>query len=141
MTRHFSAMSKLERDERLYYERIYTAVEQVPRGQVATYGDIAAIVGDGCDARIVGHALGALGARAPTVPWQRVLSRTGGISTSGFGQRELLEAEGVTFDEQGHVKLDAHHWEGPSEEWARAHGFQTLPRRPGSAPDPQLRLF
>ena len=135
------AMSTPVRDERDFYERIYTASEQVPRGQVATYGDIAAIVGNGCDARIVGHALGALGARAATVPWQRIINRTGGISTSGHGQRELLEAEGVTFDERGHVRMDAHHWPGPSEEWARAHGFQTLPKRPGSAPDPQLRLF
>lgn len=134
-------MSTPVRDEREYYERIYTACEQVPHAKVATYGDIATIVGDGCDARIVGHALGALGARAETVPWQRIINRNGGISTSGFSQRELLEAEGVAFDEKGHVRMDAHHWTGPSEEWARAHGFQTLPKRPGSAPDAQLRLF
>lgn len=134
-------MSTSARDERDYFERIYTVAEQVPRGQVATYGDLATIVGEGCDARIVGHALGALGARAKTVPWQRIISRTGGISTSGHGQRELLEAEGVAFDEKGHVRMAAHHWEGPSEEWARARGFQPLPRRPGSAPDAQLRLF
>ncbi|MCP3144506.1 MGMT family protein [Pyxidicoccus xibeiensis] len=134
-------MSTPPRDEREYFERIYTAVEQVPPGQVATYGDIATIVGDGCDARIVGHALGALGARSATVPWQRVINRNGGISTSGYGQREALAAEGVTFDERGHVRMDAHHWQGPSEQWARAHGFQTLPARPGSVPDAQLRLF
>jgi len=134
-------MTKVERDERLYYERIYTVAAQVPRGKVATYGDLAAIVGDGCDARIVGHAMGALGHRAATVPWQRIINRNGGISTSGHGQRELLVAEGVAFDERGHVQLDAHQWEGPSEEWARARGFQTLPKRPGSAPDPQMRLF
>ncbi|QSQ26817.1 MGMT family protein [Pyxidicoccus parkwayensis] len=134
-------MSTSPRDEREYFERIYTASEQVPSGKVATYGDIATIVGDGCDARIVGHALGALGARAETVPWQRIINRTGGISTSGYSQRELLEAEGVAFDERGHVRMDAHHWTGPSEEWARAHGFQTLPKRPGSEPDAQLRLF
>ncbi len=134
-------MSTSTRDEREFYERIYTVAEQVPHGQVATYGDLATIVGHGCDARIVGHAMGALGARARTVPWQRIVNRTGGISTSGHGQRELLEAEGVAFDERGHVRLDAHHWAGPSEEWAREHGFQTLPQRPGSAPDPQLRLF
>ncbi|MFP2930313.1 MGMT family protein [Pyxidicoccus sp. 3LG] len=134
-------MSTPARDERDYYERIYTVVEQVPHGQVATYGDIATIVGDGCDARVVGHALGALGARAEKVPWQRIINRTGGISLSGHGQRAKLEAEGVTFDERGHVRMDAHHWPGPSEEWARSRGFQTLPPRPGSVPDAQLRLF
>lgn len=81
-------MSTPPRDERDYFERIYTVTTQVPPGQVATYGDIAVIVGDGCDARVVGHALGALGARADSVPWQRVINRTGGISTSGYGQRK-----------------------------------------------------
>lgn len=128
-------------DEREYYERIYTVVEQVPRGQVATYGDIATIVGGRCDARIVGHALGALGPRARTVPWQRVINRTGRISTSGVHQRELLEAEGVEFDDQGHALLERFQWAGPSEEWARARGFQPLPKRDAEAPSPQLRLF
>ena len=129
------------RDEREYYERIYTVVEQVPRGQVATYGDIATVVGDGCDARFVGHALGALGPRSQTVPWQRILSRTGRISTSGFNQRELLEAEGVEFDPKGHALLERFQWAGPSEEWAKARGFQPLPKPEGSAPSPQLTLF
>lgn len=128
-------------DEREYYERIYTVVEQVPRGQVATYGDIATIVGGGCDARIVGHALGALGPRARTVPWQRIINRTGRISTSGVHQRELLEAEGVEFDTKGHALLERFQWPGPNEEWARARGFQPLPKGDPGAPDPQLRLF
>jgi len=134
-------MSTPTRDERDYYERIYTVTCQVPHGQVATYGDIATIVGEGCDARVVGHALGALGARADRVPWQRVINRTGGISTSGFGQRGALEAEGVTFDDHGHVRMDSHHWTGPTEEWARAHGFQPLPPRAAKPADAQLRLF
>ncbi len=135
------------RDERafyVHYERIYTVVGQVPRGEVATYGDIATIVGNGCEARVVGHALGALGARAASVPWQRILSRSGGISTPGADQRKLLEAEGVTFDDKGHVVMERHHWVGPTEEWARTHGFHTLPRREkpaAAAPDSQLRLF
>lgn len=129
------------RDERVYYERIYTVCEQVPRGQVATYGDIAAIVGDGCDARMVGHAMAALGPRSATVPWQRILARTGSISTSGYRQREILESEGITFDDKGHARMDAHHWPGPSEEWAQARGFQTLARKDKAVPDSQLKLF
>jgi methylated-DNA-protein-cysteine methyltransferase-like protein len=42
------------------YEKIYTVAEQIPPGMVATYGDIAAIVGGGCDARTVGFALNEL---------------------------------------------------------------------------------
>ena len=43
--------------ERRLYQRIYQVVQQVPRGRVATYGDIAAIVDEGCDARTVGAAM------------------------------------------------------------------------------------
>jgi methylated-DNA-protein-cysteine methyltransferase-like protein len=130
-----------EKDERAYYERIYTVVEQVPRGRVASYGDIAAIVGDGCDARIVGHALGALGPRAAKVPWQRIINHTGRISTSGLRQREQLEAEGVEFDAKGYALMERFHWEGPSEEWAKARGFHPLPKPEAERPAPQLRLF
>ena len=123
------------------FERIYQVCEQVPSGQVATYGDIAAIVGQGCDARTVGHAMAALGSRAASVPWQRIINRTGGISTSGPRQHELLEEEGVAFDDKGHVRMDAHHWAGPSEAWARAHGFTVLPPRDAPAQAAQLKLF
>ncbi|MBZ4398156.1 MGMT family protein [Myxococcus sp. MISCRS1] len=134
-------MTQPARDERDYFERIYTVVQAVPSGKVATYGDIATIVGDGCDARVVGHALGALGARSATVPWQRIINRTGGISLTGHGQKELLEAEGVGFDERGQARMDLHHWSGPSEDWARARGFQPLPAPTAKPAAAQLSLF
>jgi len=119
----------MQHDYRLY-ERIYQVVAKVPRGAVATYGDIAAVVGGGCDARTVGYALGELPpGRAETVPWQRVVNREGGISTRGLLQRDLLEQEGVAFDDQGRALLPRHRWPGPSPEWAAQHGFQTLPER------------
>ena len=81
-------------DRQTLDERIYEVVGQVPRGTVATYGDIAAIVGDGCDARTVGYALNDLPkASEGAVPWQRVINSMGGISTRGPLQRRLLEDE------------------------------------------------
>jgi methylated-DNA-protein-cysteine methyltransferase-like protein len=134
------------RDERDYYEPIYKVVGQIPRGKVSAYGDIAAIVGDGCDARIVGHALGALGPRSMEVPWQRVIGRKknkGHITTAGLHQREKLEAEGIEVDENLDISLEKFRWAGPSQDWAKAHGVQVLP--PDAAgeqvPDSQLRLF
>jgi methylated-DNA-protein-cysteine methyltransferase-like protein len=94
------------------YEQIYEAVLQVPPGYVATYGDIAAMVG-GCDARTVGYALNELPKwREQEVPWQRIINGQGGISTRGVQQRERLEAEGIAFDERGRVSLARFRWRG-----------------------------
>jgi methylated-DNA-protein-cysteine methyltransferase-like protein len=123
------------------YERVYQVVSQVPAGQVTTYGDVAQVVGGGCDGRLVGQALGAMGARAEQVPWQRVVNREGSISTRGLAQRALLEAEGVTFDAAERVILAQHRWSGPDAEWAAQHGFQTLPPRDAGEQAEQLPLF
>ena len=124
------------------YERIYAVVEQVPPGAVASYGDIAAVVGGGCDARTVGYALGELPAgRARAVPWQRVVNREGGISTRGLQQRQLLEAEGVPFDSAGRVIMARCRWEGPDPAWAEEHGFHPLPPRDEGDRAEQLGLF
>ena len=111
-------------------ERIYTAVLQIPSGTVASYGEIATVVGGGVEAREVGYALGDLPTtRQHEVPWQRVVARDGAISTRGSDQRMLLEAEGVAFDEGGHVIMARHAWRGPDPAWAAAHGFHTLPNK------------
>lgn len=112
------------------YERIYQVIDQVPYGMVSTYGDIAMIVGGGCDARTVGYALNETPKeREGTTPWQRIINREGGISTRGLLQRQLLEAEGVAFDARDHVIMARFRWAGPGREWAEAHGFSTLPPR------------
>jgi len=114
----------------LLYERIYRVIEQVPHGMVSTYGDIAAIVGGGCDARTVGYALREMPEnRADSVPWQRIINKAGDISTRGLRQRQLLEAEGIAFDARDHVIMARFRWAGPTPEWATANGFNLLPPR------------
>jgi methylated-DNA-protein-cysteine methyltransferase-like protein len=128
-----------EKPDYALYERVYTACEQVPHGQVATYGDIAVVVGGGCDARTVGYALNELPEGRASVPWQRIINKEGGISTRGLTQRQILEDEGVEFDARGHVIMARFHWQGPSAEWAAANGFYTLP--PRGEQGEQLSLF
>ncbi len=96
------------------YRRIYKTVRRIPRGRVATYGQIAELAGLPGHARQVGYALHALkpGTR---VPWHRVINAQGRISLRAFPgadvrQRQLLEAEGVLFAANGGVKLIEFRW-------------------------------
>lgn len=103
-------------DDSLYH-RIYAVVCQIPYGHVATYGQIAAIVGK-CTARSVGFAMAAVPA-GTDIPWHRVINHEGRISSrrrgdGGIRQRGLLEAEGVCFDRQGRVSFHAVGWRGPA---------------------------
>ena len=78
---------------------IWRAVRSVPAGRVATYGEIAEQVGDGCTARQVGAAL----RRSPKslrLPWHRIIAAGGRIALpgeAGVEQRLRLESEGVQF--------------------------------------------
>lgn len=101
-----------------FFERVYRLVRQIPAGKVASYGQIAALLGHPQAARTVGWALSALPAdQVAAVPWQRVINSAGRISISRADlsadlQRALLEAEGVEFDERGYVDLHRFGWEG-----------------------------
>ncbi|NNJ08974.1 6-O-methylguanine DNA methyltransferase [Chloroflexales bacterium ZM16-3] len=121
------------------YARIYLLCGQIPSGMVTSYGDVAAMVGGGCDARTVGEALRAIGEHAPDVPWQRIVSQDGVISTRGLEQRRLLESEGVAFDRRARVLMLYHRWGGPGAEFAAAHRFGPPPPH-DDAPE-QLELF
>ncbi len=96
------------------YGRIYAVVRRVPRGKVATYGQVAVLAGMRGHARQVGYALHAL-PRGSLVPWHRVMNAKGEISLrkSAGGeltQRILLEQEGIAFDLRGRVSLGKFGW-------------------------------
>ena len=89
------------------WETFYEQVRKVPRGRVASYGQIAELAGLEGHARQVGYALHALPADSG-VPWHRVVNAKGEISPRSAGdshelQRMLLEAEGVKFDAKGRI--------------------------------------
>ncbi|MCB0156794.1 MAG: MGMT family protein [Caldilineaceae bacterium] len=112
------------------YARVYAVVRQIPPGKVATYGQIAGIVGN-CTARMVGYAMSALPSGSD-VPWQRVVNAQGKISPRGADlstlyQRELLEEEGIAFSKAGAVNLRQVRWEGPDFDWLVEHGFDPEP--------------
>ena len=122
---------------------VWEIVRQVPAGKVTTYGKVASWVPtpagmnlrdfETFGARWVG---GAMAACPDDVPWQRVINSQGKVSLRGGEgqnqQRQLLEAEGVVFNERGKVDLKRFLWSGPSEEWRRAHGLlqQEKPDQP-----------
>ncbi len=98
------------------HERIYAVVKRIPKGKVATYGQIARMVGR-CTARMVGYAMAAV-PEGSRVPWQRVINSQGMISLrrSGDGeirQRVLLENEGIIFSENGKIDLRIFAWRPP----------------------------
>jgi len=93
------------------YERIYQVIREIPVGKVATYGQVAYLVGPPCTARRVGWALASLRTHIvePRVPWQRVVNAKG-ESSVGKAQVTLLEEEGIHFDERGRLDLERFGW-------------------------------
>lgn len=100
------------------YQRVWAAVKRIPYGRVATYGQIAALVGMPRHARQAGYALAAT-PENKKIPWHRVINARGKISLrlknwdrgSDDFQRILLEAEGVKFDSGGRVDLKRFRWQ------------------------------
>ena len=95
-----------------FHGAVYRLVGRIPRGQVATYGQIAALLGYPRAARAVGQAMKHVPAH---LPWHRVVNARGEISLRTAGdshelQRMLLEAEGVAFDARGRLDLAKYRW-------------------------------
>lgn len=91
------------------YEKIYLVVKSIPKGKVATYGQVALLAGNPRWARVVGYALHK-NPEPGIIPCHRVVNRNGKVSESfAFGggnvQRELLEKEGLVFNSDGSIDL------------------------------------
>jgi methylated-DNA-protein-cysteine methyltransferase-like protein len=98
-------------------DTIYAIIKKIPRGKVATYGQIALLAGMGRGARQVGHVLRSTPDNVK-IPWHRVVNAQGRISVrimdwrSGSDdlQKIMLEAEGVEFDDTGKMDLKRYRW-------------------------------
>ena len=96
------------------FEKIYSVVRQIPRGRVASYGQVAALAGNPRWSRVVGYALH-VNPDPEGIPCYRVVTKNGGLSEAfAFGginvQRELLERDGVEFTPDGRVVMEKYRW-------------------------------
>lgn len=98
------------------FEKIYEVVKRIPKGKVATYGQIARLAGNAKWSRVVGYALHS-NPDPDGIPCFRVVNRFGGLAPAfAFGginvQADLLRAEGVQVGEDNTVDLDKYMWNG-----------------------------
>src|SRR3954471_19347841 len=92
------------------FGRVRALVKRIPRGRVATYGQLSQLIERRLTPVGIGWALSGCG---DDIPWHRVINARGSISTKGASaqlQRELLEAEGVSFRADGTVDLASCQW-------------------------------
>ncbi len=92
------------------FEKIYEVVKSIPRGKVATYGQVAFLAGNPRWARVVGYALH-VNPEPGSIPCHRVVNRNGEVAPGfAFGgqdiQRQLLESEGIIFESNGSIDLE-----------------------------------
>lgn len=96
------------------FGKIYDVVQQIPKGKVATYGQVALLAGNPRWARVVGYALHNNPAPG-LIPCHRVVNREGKVADAfvfggGGVQRQLLEEEGIIFEKDGYIDLDKYQW-------------------------------
>lgn len=112
-------------DPIIFNHQVWDIVNQIPPGQVATYGQIARMippppeVADKAYAALGPRWVGSAMAKCPEdVPWQRVVNSKGEISLrpGAEHQRRLLQEEGVLFNERGKIDLKVFGWKGSGEE-------------------------
>ena len=99
------------------YQLIYHIVKKIPKGKVATYGQIADLAGLYGKARLVGYALFKVDIDLGDIPWHRVINAKGEISYSSlrrggdYLQKHLLEIEGIEFNSKGKINLNIYQWQ------------------------------
>jgi methylated-DNA-protein-cysteine methyltransferase-like protein len=97
-----------------FYHAVIRFIKRIPRGRVATYGQIAALAGNPRAARQVAWVLHSA-SEAHQLPWHRVVNRSGGISLPRQGgyelQRALLIRERVPFNDQERIDLKKFQWQ------------------------------
>ena len=96
-----------------FNDRAAEAIRSIPRGRVATYGQIAAMAGNPRGARLVVWVLNSR-SEAEKLPWHRVINSQGRIGLRGEGARlqiKMLKAEGVRFDASGRTDLRRVQWQ------------------------------
>jgi len=102
-----------------FTSEVIRLIKAIPRGKVATYGQIAYLTGLYPSVRRVVWILHSCSEKEG-LPWHRVVNRKGGISLrpgSGFEkQKELLEREGIVFDDNDRIDLDRFLWEADEED-------------------------
>lgn len=102
-------MSAAVLDDGLVYE-ILSVVAEIPAGRVASYGQIAALIGRERNARLVGKVLSRAGLYG-AYPCHRVVNHAGRLAPHWPEQRALLEAEGVAMKDAAHVDMKRFRWE------------------------------
>ena len=126
-------------DLHVFNALVWNIARQIPTGKVASYGQIAALIPppEGMDPKSYlafgpRWTGGAMAACPDDVPWQRVINAQGKISLrpGAEKQRQLLEAEGVEFDDRQRVNLKKYRWDGPDAAWRKAHGLLPPPVEP-----------
>lgn len=101
-------MSKVTDDDVIY--DILSVVSEIPYGKVATYGQVAKLIGRDKNARLVGKVL----SRADyygDYPCHRVVNHAGRLAPMFYEQRQLLTDEGVSFKKNGYVDMEKYRWE------------------------------
>ena len=114
-------------------EEIRKTIRKIPKGKVATYGDVAAAAGFPGAARQVVWALQNASA---SLPWHRVLGAGGRIrlpGESGFEQRLRLQSEGITF-RGDRVRMDLHQWPPGNK---KVPGTLSVPKRNSKRTPPE----